>query len=172
MENGAHALYMAFAIFVFVLAISLAFMTFSQAREVSDLVLYYNDKTNFEEYVTSLSINDKYVNRLVGLEVIIPLIRNYVYESDNYSIEVQIGDKTYLFDKDEQGQNGSKSDYKDYCERELKEILKEYKAHEGAQFKEVFSEFPQVGGLIKFADGETLEKINTLTKVNIRYILN
>ena len=166
MENGAHALHMAFAIFVFVLAISLAFATFSQAREVSDIVLYYNDKTNFDEYVESMSGS----YRIVGLDVIVPLIRNYIHENENYSVVVDLGSEKIIFDINEQNNQGifGHTELLDYCETNLKRIIKNY---QGRLFEEIFSEYVQVGGVKEFADGETLEKINTLTKVKITYKL-
>lgn len=166
MENVAHALYIAFAIFIFVLAISLAFVTFSQAREVSDMVLYYSDKTNFDEYV---ELNNQ-ANRVVGLDVIVPKIRNYIHENENYSVVVDLGSKKIIFDINEQANQGIFGDkeLKEYCENNLKTIIKNYK---GRQFEEIFSEYVQVGGVKEFADGETLEKINTLTKVKITYKL-
>lgn len=46
MENVTDALKMAFAIFIFIFALSLAFSTITKAKEVADIVLWANDKTN------------------------------------------------------------------------------------------------------------------------------
>lgn len=53
MENAADALKMAFAVFVFVVAISLTFSSFTKAKEAADAVLWYTDKTNYYQWVES-----------------------------------------------------------------------------------------------------------------------
>lgn len=49
MENAADALKMAFAIFVFVIALSIVFSLIGHVKETADAVLFYTDKTNFYE---------------------------------------------------------------------------------------------------------------------------
>ncbi len=168
MENAADALHMAFAMFIFVIAVSLAFATFSQAREVADVVLYYNDKTNFEEYVAETVSS----NRIVGLESIIPAVRKYIHENDGYSIEIVDGNTTrYVFDITEQNENGiiTESQLTKYCEEKLKEIIKKYK---NDTFTEKYSETIYSGGREELSDGETIEEVNTRTKIIITYIKN
>ena len=53
MENATDALKIAFAIFVFVIAITLTFSLISQAKSTSDYVLSYSDRTNFYEHSDS-----------------------------------------------------------------------------------------------------------------------
>ena len=156
----------------------MAFATFSQAREVADVVLYYNDKTNFEEYVAETVSS----NRIVGLESIIPAVRKYIHENDGYSVEIIDGNTTrYVFDITEQNENGiiTESQLTKYCEEKLKEIIKKYK---NDTFTEKYSETIYSGGkLIEYSDGEriqlksdgeTIEQVNTRTKVIITYIKN
>ena len=52
MENATDALKMAFAVFVFIIALSIVFSLISQAKETADTVLFYSDKTNYYDWET------------------------------------------------------------------------------------------------------------------------
>lgn len=82
MEDAVDALKMAFSVFVFVIALAIVFAMFSQAREVSDIVISKTDTTYFAEYVNP---NDS-ENRTVGIESIIPTL--YTYSKGKTSIEI------------------------------------------------------------------------------------
>ena len=82
MENASEALMMAFGVLIFVLALTVAINSFGQAREVSDVVLYATDETNFYEY--EFAIDKVSQNRVVGLETIIPTL--YKYYKANYTV--------------------------------------------------------------------------------------
>lgn len=83
MENAADALKMAGAVLLFVLALSVAIVSFGQARETADTILDYKDRETV--YIDG----DYYyratgTERTVGLETIIPSIyRAYL---ENYKI--------------------------------------------------------------------------------------
>ena len=87
MENTVDALKMAFAIFVFTIAISLAIYMFTKARETANIVLQSSDVTKYMEYTdlsdinSGISIED---DRIVGLETIIPTL--YKYYKENYTV--------------------------------------------------------------------------------------
>ena len=51
MEDAVEALKMAFGAFVLVIAISIAFHMFSQARATAESMFYVADKTNFYDNV-------------------------------------------------------------------------------------------------------------------------
>ena len=51
MENMVDALKTAFAVIVFVIAITIAFTVFSQAQATSEFIMQLTDNTNFEEYL-------------------------------------------------------------------------------------------------------------------------
>ncbi len=83
MENAADALKMAGAVLLFVLALSVAIVSFGQARETADTILDYKDRE-------TVYIDGNYyykatgTERTVGLETIIPSIyRAYL---ENYKI--------------------------------------------------------------------------------------
>ena len=83
MENAAEALKMAGAVLLFVLALSVAIVSFGQARETADTILDYRDRETF--YIDG---NYYYkatgTERTVGLEAVIPTIyRSYI---ENYKI--------------------------------------------------------------------------------------
>ena len=86
MENAVEALKMAFAMFVFLLALSLAFSVVGQARATSDVVLTLNDKTNFYDYVEETEQNASNKDRIVGFETILPTI--YRYAKEQYAVTI------------------------------------------------------------------------------------
>lgn len=92
MENAVDALKIAFAVFVFIMAISISMYMFTMVGETSDIVLQSSDVTAFMEY-TEMSdmIGD---DRIVGLETIIPTL--YKYYKENYTIIFRNSDGTPL----------------------------------------------------------------------------
>ena len=83
MENAVDALKMAGAVILFVLAISVAIVSFGQAREAADTILDYKDRETV--YIDgNLYYKTTGTERTVGLETIIPTIyRAYI---ENYKI--------------------------------------------------------------------------------------
>ena len=75
MENAVDALKIAFGVLVFVIAITVSFMLFSQAKSTSDIVLYSSDKTNYYTYE-----NDK-LESIVGIDTVISEL-NRCYRGD------------------------------------------------------------------------------------------
>lgn len=92
MENAVDALKIAFAIFIFVLALSLAMTMFSQAGETADLVLKSSDVTEFMDYIEISDMENG--ERIVGLETIIPTL--YKYYKENYTVIFRNSDGTPL----------------------------------------------------------------------------
>lgn len=86
MENAVEALKMAFAVMAFMLALSVSIISFNKVKEVSDIVLYSKDETNYYEYYQDYD-GEKgkgAENRVVGLETIIPTL--YKYYKENYTV--------------------------------------------------------------------------------------
>ena len=82
MENAVDALKIAFALFIFVMALSITMYMFTIALETSNAVLQRSDVTEFMEYIeVSDMIDDE---RIVGLETIIPTL--YKYYKENYTV--------------------------------------------------------------------------------------
>lgn len=97
MENAVDALKMAFAVFVFVMAIVLAVTIFGQIRQTSDMVVKLSDKTNFYEYVGESDNNAK-TTRIVGVETIIPMLYRYTNEALSIIIKDKNGVIIQVFD--------------------------------------------------------------------------
>mgnify|MGYP005770393375 FL=1 len=95
MENAVDALKIAGSVLLFVMAISVAILSFGQVRQVSDVILDYRDRE-------TVYIDGNYyyeasgTERSVGLETIIPTIYRAYFE--NYKIvfdENLLGDPIY-----------------------------------------------------------------------------
>ena len=91
MENAVDALKMAFAVIVFVMALSISIYMFSEARETADLVLHSSDVTEFMDYEEAVSGDE---NRIVGLETIVPTL--YKYYKENYAVVFRNKNGKYL----------------------------------------------------------------------------
>jgi len=87
MENAVSALKIAFAIFVFVLGLTILFGMAGQAREVSRVLIAEADKTTYYEYYRGddPSIDDN-GNRIVSFKEIIPAL--YRYSEENYAVTI------------------------------------------------------------------------------------
>lgn len=80
MENATDALKMAFAVMIFVMALTVSIVMFSQLNKTSKIVLSSSDVTKFYEY----EVAQDQRNRIVGLETIIPTL--YKYYKENYTV--------------------------------------------------------------------------------------
>ena len=98
MENAADALKMAGSVLLFVIALSVAILAFSQAREAIDVVLKYSDResltiSNDDRFYYLSKSSDK--RRYVGKETIIPTI--YRAYKEKFKIIFEFPDDYYLF---------------------------------------------------------------------------
>ena len=88
MENAADALKMAGSVLLFVIALSIAVLSITQARESADRVLAYSDRETLSIEGDSrfyyLAGNNDDTNRYVGKETIIPSI--YRAYKENFKI--------------------------------------------------------------------------------------
>lgn len=92
MENAVDALKIAFAVFVFVIALALTVSIVGQARATSDIILTLNDKTNYYEYVDENENNASNKDRIVDFETILPTI--YRYAKEQYAVTILDTDGT------------------------------------------------------------------------------
>ena len=85
MENATEAMYMAFAVLIFVLALSITMSSFSVVRVAASNILQNQDRENGYTYVKYQDDNGELeTNRIVGKETIVPaMFRAY---AENYSI--------------------------------------------------------------------------------------
>lgn len=105
MEDAVDALKMAFSVFAFVIALSIVFTMFSQARAVSDIVIAHSDNTYFDDYEFPITDSDGVIDtngRVVGIESVIPML--YTYSDGKTVIEiVSNGTLEELFDLETEG---------------------------------------------------------------------
>lgn len=97
MENAADAIKIAFGIFVFVLALTLAISVVGQARATSEVVFHSNDKTEFYQYATEENVEHS-KDRIVGIETVIPTIHRYAKEQFAVTIFDKLGNPIVRYD--------------------------------------------------------------------------
>lgn len=99
MENAVEALKMAGSVLLFVIALSVAILAFTQSREAIDAVLKYSDRESLmienDSRFYYLKSND--TQRYVGKETIIPTIYRVYHE--NYKIVFKFQNGQYLYKK-------------------------------------------------------------------------
>lgn len=91
MENATDALKMAFAVFVFVIALSTVFSLMTKTKEVADTVLWYSDKTNYYDWAEEDTDN----GRTVGEDVVISAL--YTIVEEKLYIQIKDGTTTTTF---------------------------------------------------------------------------
>ena len=110
MENVSRALYMAFAMFVFIIALSYSMYMIKSLNTTSKLIMYRTDGTNRYESVelrdfdASSVNNDIRKSRTVGIDTIIPTLYRYYKESYSVKILDENGNLMQYFDTETEGQ--------------------------------------------------------------------
>ena len=82
MENAIDAMKMAFAVLVFVIALSTAIYALGIANVTVQTIIYTNDKTNFFYNLDVTAESKTY--RLVDADTIVPTL--YRYYKENFSV--------------------------------------------------------------------------------------
>lgn len=87
MDDAVQALTMAFAVLVFVIALSISMMLINQARHASDVLTQYSDLTAFYDNI-QLDDNEGITEteRIVGLDTVIPTL--YRYYKENFCVKI------------------------------------------------------------------------------------
>lgn len=107
MENLTHALYMAFAVLVFIIAFTYSLAMVNSLNNTTETLVYELDKTNFYDTLTLdylITNNDKgyndtdRVSKVVGIESIIPTLYRYYKESFAVRILDENGNLIQIFD--------------------------------------------------------------------------
>ena len=88
MENVADALRMAADVLVFIMALGISILSFSQAKQTAQVIVQYTDREYTTQYAEDIGVDHK--DRIVGVESIIPTIwrsfnediRVVIYEND------------------------------------------------------------------------------------------
>ena len=89
MENSVDALKIAFAVFIFIFALSLAFSTITKAKQAADVVLFVNDETNYQDEISEEDrekLSEK--GRFVNIDTVISTL----YRCKNETMVVKVVD--------------------------------------------------------------------------------
>lgn len=151
MENATEALKMAAFVLLFLMALGIAIVTLTQAKNTSEAILYVQDESNYYSYIEEanfVSSGSYETNRKVGIDSIIPTL--YRYNKEKFRVEFvglpeelyrarKTGDKMYSFDLDEEMANeeewqGSQKATKEHVDKIVSNIL--LKRYENRQFIE------------------------------------
>lgn len=157
MENAVDALKIAFGILVFVIALTMAFMVFSQANQTSTKMLFASDKTNYYRYSEDVTNED---GRIVGADVVISSLYRYYQES----IVVRVGIDGNITEFNTETDGGlSKKQRKEKVNKFIeKDVLTD-------TFLETFDEVKKSGHYITEDDGSELTLESGQTSIYITY---
>ena len=161
MENAVDALKIAFGMLVFVIALTLAFMVFSQATQTSNKMLFASDKTNYYTYSEEA---DKPEGRIVSADVVISSLYRYYKESIVVRIVYSNGD-TIEFNTETDGESSQKA-RKD----SVSKWIQDNKGNLEGTFLETFDEVKKGGSyIIDEDDGSELILEQGQTSIYITY---
>lgn len=158
MENGAEALLMAFAVLIFIIALSVTLTTLSQAKSTADIVLFYSDRENFQTPLGADPDNASDGGRNVGVDTVIATIARCAKEK--FSVKIIDGagtDDVYNFEYDVQTEKDIKLEMQRFIEK-----------HTGTTYRETYVEVTTSGTTISGEDGTQLEQ-NVGKKIYITY---
>ncbi len=174
MENAADALKISFAVFIFVFAIVVAFSVIAKAKETSDVVLFYSDRTNFYEMEDTSS-----KNRTVDLSEVIATLYRSVGESVNVTIIDKNGnDITNITVTDDLGNitkvalynfGGDSGTSEEKINKFIEEKLQARVLYNGQRFMEEFVEVPYTGIYKTGEDGSQIAISTGRSRTYITY---
>lgn len=160
MENIADSLKIAFAVFIFVIAITITFYFISQAKTTSDTVLYYADDTNFYDYADSAE-----TNRTVSVAEVISTLYRYYKESVAVTIKLANNNVTTF---DLTNSNANMSEIENNLATYINDNLLKL---DNKNFKEEFIEVP-ISGIYAIGEDNTEIKLTSGgRKVYVTYTL-
>lgn len=160
MENAVDALKIAFGMLVFVIALTLAFMVFSQANQTSTKMLFASDKTNYYSYSEDANEN----GRIVGADVVISSLYRYYQESIVVRVCDSSGNLIKEFNTETDGGLSKKQRKED-----VNTWIKENSNELTGTFLETFDEVKKSGHYITEDDGSELTIQSGQTSIYITY---
>lgn len=158
MQNAADALKISFAVFVFIVALSITFSCISQIKNTADFILYHIDKTNFYDNLDASELETTNGGREVGIDTIIANL--YRIKKESFEVSVNIDGNIQNF-----GLNAMTS-------TELANAIDEFKSqyiNKNYNFIETFSEITYTGEYISAADGSGITIVPGIKKLYITY---
>lgn len=161
MENAVDALTIAFAVFIFVLSLSIAFMAFSQAAQTSNKMLFASDPTNYYRYTGEVPEN----GRIVTADVVISSLYRYYKESIVVKILNTSGGEIQIFNTATDGLN-SQEQRKQRVDDFVKETL-----DKDDRYLETFQEVTKNGKYAVGEDGTVITEEAGQTSIYITYTI-
>lgn len=155
MENASEALLMAFAVLIFIIALSITFISLSQAKSTADVVLFFNDRENFQTPLKNDSENFEDGGRNVGADTVISTIARCAKEK--FSVKIIEGTEEYIFEYDIQTEEEIKLKIEDFISK-----------YTGTKYRETYVEVTTGGTTYIGEDGTQLEE-NVGKKIYITY---
>lgn len=93
MEDAVQAISMSFALFVFVIALTISMALIRQATATAEILVQYSDLTAFYDNIQMEDTNEG-VERIVGLDTVIPTL--YRYYKENFCVKIYDVDNTLM----------------------------------------------------------------------------
>lgn len=164
MENATEALKMAFAVFVFVIALSIVFNFMTRTKETADVVFFYNDKTNFRTQKVAIENEDG--QKTVTMNEVISTI--YRTKTEKVSVKViDEADVEYIFDLDTSTPTATKTALQVLSEKILDFV--ETHINSTDEYLETFTEATYSGNYKTADDGTKLTITSGNSKIYITY---
>lgn len=161
MENAVDALKIAFAVFIFVLSLSIAFMAFSQAAQTSNKMLFASDPTNYYRYTGEVPE----FGRIVTADVVISSLYRYYKESIVVNITDDSGSVQRTFNTATDGLNSQEA-RKQSVEGYVKDTL-----NKDVKYLETFQEVTKNGKYAVGEDGTVITEEAGQTSIYITYTM-
>lgn len=161
MENAVDALKIAFAIFIFVLSLSIAFMAFSQAAQTSNKMLFASDPTNYYTYTEMVPKE----GRIVTTDVVISSLYRYYKESIVVNI-VNSSGKIETFNTATDGLNSQEK-----RKEKVEKYVKGKTFNKNAKYQETFQEVTKNGKYAVGEDGTVITEEAGQTSIYITYTM-
>ncbi len=161
MENAVDALKIAFAVFVFIIALTVTFSMIAKLKSTAEYVLYYTDRTNF---YSRLNTTEK--NRTVSVNSVIAMLYRYYNETVSVTVDLtNVGKGIRTFDVSNNtsiDKNAIEKDLENYIEENLQDLK--------CDFLEEFVDAPISGIYETGIDGTEVVLSSGGKKVYIKYI--
>ena len=161
MENAVDALKIAFAVFVFIIALTVTFSMIAKLKSTAEYVLYYTDRTNF---YSRLNTTEK--NRTVSVNSVIAMLYRYYNETVSVTVDLtNVGKGIRTFDVSNNtsiDKNAIEKDLENYIEENLQDLK--------CDFLEEFVDAPISGIYETGIDGTEVVLSSGGKKVYITYI--
>lgn len=159
MENGVQALMLAFAVLIFVIALSVTFTTFAQAKHTADVVLKYSDREYFQN-LKDYTASDYQEGRIVNIDTVIATVARC--SKEKFAVEViDLNKNKYEFEYD--------TSTKENIQKQIVEFIKQFTdGTKGKEFRETYVEVTTGGKTYLADDGTSLEE-NVGKKLYITY---